>query len=51
MANLDEHQILTRESPSQFENRIMPRVYIMYLTGSTMYEKAQFSWLELACDN
>ena len=29
-----------RESPSQFENQIMPRVYIRSITGSTMYQKA-----------
>ena len=29
-----------RESPSQFENRIMPRVYV--ITRSTMYKKLHF---------
>ena len=29
-----------RESPSQFENQIMPRVYIRSITGSTMYQKS-----------
>ena len=28
-----------RESPAQFENRIKPRVYVMRITRSTMYEK------------
>ena len=34
--------ICIRESPSQFENRIMPRVYIKSITRSTMYQKAPF---------
>ena len=31
-----------RESPSQFKNRILPRVYIRSMTRSTMYQKAPF---------
>ena len=30
------------ESPTQFENRMKPRVYVRRLTLSTMYEKAPF---------
>ena len=37
-----------RESPSQFENRIMPRVYIRSITRSTMYQKAP-SGVSVAC--
>ena len=29
-----------RESPPQFENRIMARVYVRTITRSTMYQKA-----------
>ena len=32
-----------RESPPQFENRIMARVYVRSITRSTMYQKAPFS--------
>ena len=28
-----------RESPPQFENRIMARVYVMHITRNTMYQK------------
>ena len=31
-----------RESPSQFKNRIMPRVYIKSITHIIMYQKAPF---------
>ena len=31
-----------RESPPQFENRIMTRVYVWSITRSTMYQKAPF---------
>ena len=31
-----------RESPPQFENRIMARVYVRSITRSTMYQKAPF---------
>ena len=31
-----------RESPPQFENRIMARVNIRSITRSTMYQKAPF---------
>ena len=31
-----------RESPSQFENRIMPRVFIRSIKRSTMYQKLHF---------
>ena len=31
-----------RESPPQFENRIMVRVYVRSITRSTMYQKASF---------
>ena len=37
-----------RESPPQFENRIMARVYVRSITRSTMYQKAPFCWPELA---
>ena len=30
-----------RESPTQFENRIKPRLYVRRITHSTMYEKAE----------
>ena len=33
---------LIQESLSQFENQIMPRVYIRSITRSTMYQKAPF---------
>ena len=33
---------LIRESPPQFENRIMARVYVRSITRSTMYQKAPF---------
>ena len=36
-----------QESPSQFENRIMPRVYVRRITRSTMYQKAPFCKPEL----
>ena len=31
-----------RESPPQLENRIMARVYVRSIMGSTMYQKAPF---------
>ena len=37
-----------RESPAQFENRIMPWVYVRRVTHSTMYEKAPFYQPKLA---
>ena len=33
--------LLIRESPPQFENRIMARVYVRSITRSTMYHKAR----------
>ena len=33
---------LIRESPPQFENRIMARVYVRSITRSNMYQKAPF---------
>ena len=40
--NMNQSMYLIRESPSQFENRIVPRVYIRSITHSTMYQKAPF---------
>ena len=37
-----------QESPPQFENRIMARVYIRNITRSTMFQKAPFCLPELA---
>ena len=33
---------LIRESPSQFENRIMARMYVRSITHSSMYQKVPF---------
>ena len=33
---------LIRESPPQFEDRIMARVYVRSIIRSTMYQKAPF---------
>ena len=33
-------EITIRESPLQFENRIMARVYVRSITRSTLYQKA-----------
>ena len=35
-------ELAIRESLSQFENQIMPRVYISSTTRSTMYQKFHF---------
>ena len=32
-----------RESTAQFENRTKPRVYVRYITRSTLYEKLHFA--------
>ena len=40
-------QIINRESPAQFENRIKPRVYVSRITRSTMYEKASLALVKL----
>ena len=37
-----DRENLIRESPPQFENRIMARVYVRSITRSTMYQKAPF---------
>ena len=42
------NQLFIRESPSQFENRIMPRGYVRRMTRSTMYQKAPFCSPEMA---
>ena len=33
---------VNRESPAQFQNRIMPQLYVRHIIRSTMYEKAPF---------
>ena len=40
--------IAIRESPPQFENRIMARVYVKSIICSTMYQRAPFGKRELA---
>ena len=37
-----------RESPPQFEHRLMAGVYVRNITRSTIYQKAPFCWPELA---
>ena len=43
--------IAIRESPPQFENRIMARVYVRSIMRSTMYQKAPFCRRKWRSDN
>ena len=40
--------VVIRESPQQFENQIMARVYVRSITRRTKYQKAPFCEPELA---